>query len=543
MATVQDYLYWRGGDTFDDRPFSIEDAFVFAILAYLDLDEALSKTPDAPFSELAAVLDREKRLTVRTVDGEKEYARYEKLFRTVASSKRFSNVRVLDLENTYDEKKTQFAAMRFTVPGHFSFIAFRGTDETITGWKEDFIATFTKTYAQERASHYLSEVLSRIPEGEVIYAGGHSKGGNLAMIGTAQLSSPEIKRFSHIYSFDGPGIAEDVIDNSILAKIQDRFTEVVPEFCIIGRLFTKKIVNCKIVKSDSTGLSQHNVSNWSIGPDGPIYTDDFDPASVKLADTIDDWIFDADLEQRKNFVDMFFDSMRSFGSSKFNEIGHQGPAEIESILVSMASFGKGNLKMAMSFPKKALFGNKNSPFDRLKEKVKSEKKEILPMLVIIAIGILFLVLPLNGLAVFVGIVMLIPVAYEVITTLKALKTDKWNFKEQRTRVNICLIIIGIYLVVMFKEGALPFIFSTALGIIFLIFSYRGLSDSRKFYRIHNTRMVFFALESAAMIVLSILTFAIPEQALSWYVNYIGIALIADGAFRLIMSLTAPKDIG
>ena len=178
-----------------------------------------------------------------------------------------------------------------------------------------------------------------------------------------------------------------MIDNSILAKIQDRFTEVVPEFCIIGRLFTKKIVNCKIVKSDSTGLSQHNVSSWSIGPDGPIYTDDFDPASVKLADTIDDWIFDADLEQRKNFVDMFFDSMRSFGSSKFNEIGHQGPAEIESILVSMASFGKGNLEMAMSFPKKALFGNKSSPFDRLKEKVKSEKKEILPMLVIIAIGI------------------------------------------------------------------------------------------------------------------------------------------------------------
>ncbi len=163
------------------------------------------------------------------------------------------------------------------------------------------------------------------------------------------------------------------------------------------------------------------------------------------------------------------------------------------------------------------------------------------MLVIIAIGILFLVLPLNGLAVFVGIVMLIPVAYEVITTLKALKTDKWNFKEQRTRVNICLIIIGVYLVVMFKEGALPFIFSTALGIIFLIFSYRGLSDSRKFYRIHNARMVFFALESAAMIVLAILTFAIPEQALSWYVNYIGIAMIADGAFRLIMSLTAPKE--
>ena len=543
MATVQDYLYWRGGDTFDDRPFSIEDAFVFAILAYLDLDEALLESPNAPFSELASVLDKKKRLTVRTVDGEKEYERYEKLFRTAASSKRFANIYVRDFENTYDEKKTQFVAMRFVVPGHFSFIAFRGTDETITGWKEDFIATFTKTYAQERAAHYLSEVLSKIPEGETLYAGGHSKGGNLAMIGTAQLSRPEIKRLKHIYSFDGPGIADDVIDNSILSKISDRFTEVVPEFCIIGRLFTKKIVNCKIVKSDSSGLSQHNVSSWSIGPDGPIYTDDFDQRSVKLADTIDDWIFDADMEQRKNFVDMFFDSMRSGGSSKFNEIGHQGPAEIESILISMASSGKGNLKMAMSFSKRALFGNEGSPFDRLKEKVRSGKKEIIPWLIIMAVGILFLVLPLNGIALFVGLVMLIPVAYEIVTTLKALKEDKWNFKEQRTRVFICLILIGIYILLMFKEGALAFIFSTGLGIVFLMLSYTGISDARKNYRIHNARMFFFALETAAMVVLSILTFSIGEQALSWYVNYIGIALIADGAFRLIMSLTAPKDIG
>ena len=155
MATVQDYLYWRGKDTFAERPFSIEDAFVFAILSYLDLDEALAASPDAPFSDLVAILDARKRLTVRTVDGEKEYERYEKFFCTVASSKRFSDILVSDFENTYDEAKTQFAATRFIVPGHFSFIAFRGTDETITGWKEDFMGTFTKTYAQERASHYL----------------------------------------------------------------------------------------------------------------------------------------------------------------------------------------------------------------------------------------------------------------------------------------------------------------------------------------------------------------------------------------------------
>lgn len=542
MATVQDYLYWRGNDTFDERPFSIEDAFVFAILSYLDLDEALAVSPDAPFSDLVAILDARKRLTVRTVDGEKEYERYEKLFRTVASSKRFSDIRVSDFENTYDEAKTQFAATRFIVPGHFSFIAFRGTDETITGWKEDFMGTFTKTYAQERASHYLSEVLSNIGEGETVYAGGHSKGGNLAMIGSAQLSDTDLKKLTHIYSFDGPGIADDVIDNSILSRIQDRFTEVCPEYCIIGHLFTKKIMNCKIVKSDATGLSQHNVSTWSIGPDGPLWAEEFDPKSVAAADIIDDWIFDADLETRKNFVDMFFDSMRSFGSSKFNEIGHQGPAEIESILVSMVSSGKGNLKMAMSFSNRALFGNTTSPFKRVSEKIKTDKKELIPMLIFIAVGILFLVLPLNAIALFIGLVLLVPVVYEVVVTIKALKEDKWNFKDQRTRVFICLILIGIYILLIFKEGVLPFIFSTGLGILFLMLAYTGISDARKNYKTHNVRMFFFALEAAAMIVLSFYTFFAPEQALSWYVSYIGIALIADGAFKLIMSLTAPRDV-
>ena len=542
MATVQDYLYWRGKDTFAERPFSIEDAFVFAILSYLDLDEALAVSPDAPFSDLVAILDAKKCLTVRTVDGEKEYEKYEELFRTVASSKRFSDILVSDFENTYDEAKTQFAATRFIVPGHFSFIAFRGTDETITGWKEDFMGTFTKTYAQERASHYLSEVLSNIGEGETVYAGGHSKGGNLAMIGSAQLSDTDLKKLTHIYSFDGPGIADDVIDNSILSRIQDRFTEVCPEYCIIGRLFTKKIMNCKIVKSDATGLSQHNVSTWSIGPDGPLWADSFDPKSVAAADIIDDWIFDADLETRKNFVDMFFDSMRSFGSSKFNEIGHQGPAEIESILVSMVSSGKGNLKMAMSFSNRALFGSTTSPFKRVSEKIKTGKKELIPMLIFIAVGILFLVLPLNAIALFIGLVLLVPVVYEIVVTIKALKEDKWNFKEQRTRVFICLILIGIYILLIFKEGVLPFIFSTGLGILFLMLAYTGISDARKNYKTHNIRMFFFALEAAAMIVLSFYTFFAPEQALSWYVSYIGIALIADGAFKLIMSLTAPRDV-
>ena len=541
MATVQDYLYWRGGDTFNDRPFCIEDAFVFAILSYLDLDEALAVSPEAPLSDLVAMLDAKKRLTVRTVDGEKEYERYEKLFRTAASSRRFSNILVDNFENTYDEAKTQFVAMRFVVPGRFSFIAFRGTDETITGWKEDFMATFTKTYAQERASDYLSEVLSNIGEGETVYVGGHSKGGNLAMIGTAQLPDNALKKLTHIYSFDGPGIADDVIDNSILSRIQDRFTEVCPEYCIIGRLFTKKIMNCRIVKSDATGLGQHNVSSWSIGPNGPLWTDNFDPNSVKAADLIDDWIFEADMESRKNFVDMFFDSMRSGGSSKFNEIGHQGPAEIESILVSMMSSGKGNLKMAVDFSKRAILGNNESPFNRFTEKIKSGKKELIPMLIFIAIGILFLVLPLNGIALFIGLALLIPVIYEVVVTLKALKENKWNFKEQRTRVYICLILIGIYILLIFKEGVLPFIFSTGLGILFLMLAYTGISDARKNYKTHNVRMFFFALEAAAMIVLSIYSFFAPEQALSWYVSYIGIALIADGAFRLIMSLTAPRD--
>ena len=151
-------------------------------------------------------------------------------------------------------------------------------------------------------------------------------------------------------------------------------------------------------------------------------------------------------------------------------------------------------------------------------------------------------LPLNAIALFIGLVLLVPVVYEVVVTIKALKEDKWNFKEQRTRVFICLILIGIYILLIFKEGVLPFIFSTGLGILFLMLAYTGISDARKNYKTHNIRMFFFALEAAAMIVLSFYTFFAPEQALSWYVSYIGIALIADGAFKLIMSLTAPRDV-
>ena len=59
-------------------------------------------------------------------------------------------------------------------------VVFRGTDDTLIGWKEDFHMTYMDHVpAQKRAASYLHHVMKEFPKGRFLVAG-HSKGGNLA---------------------------------------------------------------------------------------------------------------------------------------------------------------------------------------------------------------------------------------------------------------------------------------------------------------------------------------------------------------------------
>ena len=214
MANIIDYVKWKGDASFADRPFNIVDNLVFSELSYLEL-------PDTLFSE--------EPLTIRKV-WEKlgENAKFRlvtssndeiELLKACALSERFSCVSISDYEDSCsDLQETQFAAMTFHLSSEEAFIAFRGTDDTILGWKEDFMLCYCKVPAQERALQYIEKMIAG---GKRYYVGGHSKGANLALFGAAYLRNNKDSLIK-VYLNDGPGFCNDVLDSNRISLIDDK---------------------------------------------------------------------------------------------------------------------------------------------------------------------------------------------------------------------------------------------------------------------------------------------------------------------------------
>lgn len=544
MGNIKDYIYWMGNDSFGERPFCETDALVMSELVYLDLKEVKDLACDHPLSELCKELEKKGRLTSRTTDGAGRYDYYKEFYQTAAGSRRFGTLMVRDIEDSYDEQKVgQFAAARFVTPEGISFIAFRGTDETITGWKEDFVAGYTITYGHKRSAAYLEKVLEKLSGDQTIYVGGHSKGGNLSRYSTASVSDRALMKINWIYSLDGPGLAADVFDLSILERIREKYTEIVPEFCVLGRLFTRNIMNMKIVKSDADGLRQHGLMSWQVGRDGLIFSDHLDPASVAFMNTVDDWIFSGTKEERETFVDAFFDSMRSYGASKFTEMGHGGTAELESILVSIASKGPEPVKMAAAFQRRALFGTDKTLQERLAELLKLKKKELVMPLSMILFGIVFLLIPDSGVRILALIALAIPVITEVSLTVRNLKRNGWNLQEQKPRVTICFVMLVLFFVIITKESAMTLLAGAILAVLFFVIAYFAASDFKRLKTSRKGIAFLCLIEMAVFAALGVVILVIPEQRLEWSARFIGTAMLIEGIYRTMLFLMTdlPED--
>lgn len=72
------------------------------------------------------------------------------------------------------DQQTQFAALTFRLPDGTLYLAFRGTDDTLVGWKECFAMSYAfPVPAQALAQDYLVQAAQRPRR---LRVGGHSKG-------------------------------------------------------------------------------------------------------------------------------------------------------------------------------------------------------------------------------------------------------------------------------------------------------------------------------------------------------------------------------
>ena len=302
-GNLLDYLIWRGDIGFSTDPWNEIDSLVFATVAYANFGEnTLHFTNAVSFRDLY----REDVLNKIPQDESKPmYEDRMRLLELMAESRRFHSVRVLDQVNIVDENRDiQFSAVTFDIQNVGTVIAYRGTDPSLVGWKEDFMMSYeTPVPAQTSALDYLKRIADQCP-GD-LYLTGHSKGGNLVMYAAAYVPEEIQKRLYSICSFDGPGLDDETMKSEGYLRIRDRISSVVPSQSVVGLLLNYH-PNYRVVDAVESFLWQHNPFTWKISGRQFVTVDTVTPGSQVLDQSVHEWLKECTREQRETLVNSLF---------------------------------------------------------------------------------------------------------------------------------------------------------------------------------------------------------------------------------------------
>ncbi|KAB7789416.1 DUF2974 domain-containing protein [Bifidobacterium cebidarum] len=262
------------------------------------------------------------------------------LFQTCARSPRFADVRLgAVVEHINRGEQTQFAAATFQLPDGRNrrnpthkgtlVISFRGTDDSLIGWKEDFNMTFQYPVPAQRAASAYLDTVARLWAGPIMLVG-HSKGGNLAIYAAMNADASVQKRIRHVYSLDSPGFPPHVVSSPAYRAIQPKVTKIVPSSSIVGMIFDTP-EPCRVVASDSQGIMQHSAYTWQVDGDRFVTEPDLSSSSQLFNEELNQWITNLTTEQRERAVDALFTVLGATGANSFSEMMSRFPASLPSM--------------------------------------------------------------------------------------------------------------------------------------------------------------------------------------------------------------------
>ncbi len=331
MANIMDYLKWRGDLTFTQAPPNAVDALVFSCLVYVCYGGRAEETPQIPLTlreaaeDYFALEDYENRCRVKND---------QDLLRLAAATTRFGLAEICQYrDQLIPEQETQFAAMTFLLDDGSMFLAFRGTDLSLVGWKEDFNMTFQQTVpAQRLAQQYAREIALEYPR--PMYLGGHSKGGNLAVFAAAR-SSPMIQhQIRGVYNHDGPGFTQYLMGDPGYLAMVPKIETYIPQSSVIGMLLEHE-EPYTVIQSKTVGLLQHDPYSWEVLGPSFIPVEEITESSQFVDATIKTWFADMSNQDRNQLVDVMYTLLSTGGVE--NVYGLIQPRNIRTYLKTISS--------------------------------------------------------------------------------------------------------------------------------------------------------------------------------------------------------------
>ena len=336
MATVFDYLKWRGDLSFAQDPLNPVDGLIFCALSYIPFVGQAAETPNEPIALRDAAADF---LSLDDYESRVRAKNDAMMLRAAAETARFGGCKmVLYRDQFAPEEETQFAAMTFLLPDDTAFVAFRGTDGSMLGWKEDFNLSFmNEVPSQSEAVEYLERNYgpgNRKGRNRRFYVGGHSKGGNLAVFAAAR-STPDIQqRILEVYNNDGPGFTDYLMGDPGYLAMVPRIKTYVPQSSVIGMLLEHE-EPYTIIKSNQVSVLQHDPYSWEVMGPNFVPMQSITADSQFVNQTIKAWIASMDTQERNRLVDALFGLLGTGGIDKALDIFH--PRNIRTYIKTLGN--------------------------------------------------------------------------------------------------------------------------------------------------------------------------------------------------------------
>ena len=318
MADIFDYLKKRGVLSFGEDPFNEVDNLVLAMLAYADFDGILEDNFKTVSISTADRKYFEKHSRAEAKRSMFHFIRAPLLMDDMLRGNRFRDTlltKYVDIINS--DKDMQMSAVTFLLSDGSAYVAFRGTDTTVAGWKEDFNMSYMpETEGQLSAVRYLNEVGAEIKR--PIRVGGHSKGGNFAVYAAAFCEREIQDRILAVYTNDGPGFRNEVMEREAFKRILPKVVSIVPDTSIIGMLLTSNVGHV-VVKSRERGLRQHDALTWMVRRNR-FKTAKQSALGSFINKSQKEWLSRIDDESREMFVNTLFSFFEATGMETFDEM-------------------------------------------------------------------------------------------------------------------------------------------------------------------------------------------------------------------------------
>lgn len=346
MANILDYIIWRGDLTFKQDPFNEVDSLIFATLSYVDFELtglAITKEQKVTIKEAGeafAKLHADEKISAGRIIPDEIFLLFDEMSRT----RRYEDLYLSNYINKIDEEKElQFSAVTIELSKHEIYIAYRGTDDTIVGWKEDFNMSFKSPVpAQLEAVDYLQGALKG--NNKRVHLGGHSKGGNLAIYAYAFSNESIQKRVLTTHSFDGPGFLAEIFEKESLQQALRKVKTIIPQSSIIGMLLEHE--DYKVVVSKNIGIMQHDPFSWEVLANTFVYMDDITSVAYRFDQTLRHFLLSMNLDEKKTFVEMIFLLLEDTNAKTLSDLTIKDMTKIVKKINTKDSVDKELLKQA-----------------------------------------------------------------------------------------------------------------------------------------------------------------------------------------------------